>query len=322
MKSIIQTCSILLAFTTLLACADDQAPTTDGFRVMSWNIATNAFDARPQKFQSLLGWADPDIVLLDEVDPRADVELFRSALAKLQPDNNTPWTVSVGVSGGRQLCIIASRAEQETVPEFSTHLSYPEADKQYILEHMSEKTRANPDYSMEGGIPVNAAIVIANGKRLLAVSADLQCCGGGPDSWQEYRRRVETRAIRARIRQVLERTSVDAVIIAGDFNLVNGTTPLTILTGPYDLPHAGLVAAELYQPDGVTSWTWDGRGTPFNSNTLDFQLYTPQALELRSGLILDTENLAAEVLEQYGLKSDTANTSSDHRPLLAEYGWR
>ena len=183
MKSIIRTVSILLTLTTLLACADEPAPSNDGFRVMSWNIATNAFDARPQKFQSLLGWADPDIVLLDEVDPRADVDQFRLALTKLSPNDDTPWTVSVGVSGGRQRCIIASRAEQEAVPEFSTVMHYPEADKQTIFEHRSEKARANPDYSMEGGIPVNAAIVIANGKRLLVVSADLHCCGDDSDSW-------------------------------------------------------------------------------------------------------------------------------------------
>ena len=46
-----------------------------------------------------------------------------------------------------------------------------------------------------------------------------------------------------------------------------------------------------------TTWTWDGRGTPFPSNTLDYQLYGPQGLEMRSGLILDTEGLTAEKRE-------------------------
>jgi len=83
-----------------------------------------------------------------------------------------------------------------------------------------------------------------------------------------------------------------------------------------------MIAAELYHPDRATTWTWDGRGTPFPSNTLDYQLYGPSGLEMRSGFILDTEQLPAEVLEQYELEIGTVGRTGSHRPLVVEYGWK
>jgi hypothetical protein len=138
------------------------------------------------------------------------------------------------------------------------------------------------------------------------VITDLQCCGDTPESWQEFRRRVEAREIRRLIRQVLERTHVDGIVFAGDFNLVNGSFALSLLTGPYRPPDAGLIPAELYHSDGSSTWTWDGRETPFPSGTLDFQLYSPRSLEMHSGYILDTES----------------PRTGRHRPLVAEYAWR
>jgi len=100
------------------------------------------------------------------------------------------------------------------------------------------------------------------------------------------------------------------------------SAPLVILAGPYDEPHSGLIPVEIYHLDGSTSWTWDGRGTPFPSRALDFQLYSPRSLKVRQGFILDSEDLPAEELEQYGLQPGTSGTLSDHRPLVVEYNWR
>jgi len=323
MKTVIRSRRILLTlvFTSLFALADER-PAADGeIRILSWNISDDAFVAEQEEFQSLLLWADPDVVLLDEVAPSADLGKLHLALAGLRSGGDEAWNVDLGISGGRQRCVVASRAPQEAVPEFSSIIPYHEADRRYILEHMSARERSHPDFSMAGGVPVNGAIILTAGRRLLTLVADLQCCGDGPESWQEYRRRVEAREIRALVRQVLERTRVDGIVFAGDFNLVNGPTPLVLLTGPYRLPHAGLISAELYHSDGAGTWTWDGRGTPFPSNTLDFQLYGPHSLELRSGFILDTEGLSPEALEQHGLQSSTSKRTGRHRPLLAEYGW-
>ncbi len=322
MKTVAKTCwiALVLAFTSSPTLADEAQVADEGIRILSWNISDDAFVREHEAFRSLLQWAGADIVLLDEVAPSA-ASGVPLALAGLRSGKDAAWNISVGASGGRQRCVIASRAPLKTLPEFSSIIHYAEADKHYILEHMSKAERLNSDHSMEHGIPVNAAIILTGGKRLLTLLVDLQCCGNDPTSWQEYRRRIEAREIRRLIRQVLERTAVDGVVVAGDINLVNGPTPLVYLTGPYRPPHAGLISAEFYHPDGTSNWTWDGRGMPFPSGILDFQLYSPQSLEMRSGLILDTETLSRETLEQNGLESSTSKRTGRHRPLLAEYGW-
>jgi len=238
-------------------------------------------------------------VLLDEVHPSVPLDKFHVALATLRPGEDETWYVSYGPSGGRQRDIIASRAPQEAVPEFSSKVPYPEDERQYIHGRMSNKERAFPNLTMDNGIPVNAAIVLVGGRRLLAVITDLQCCGDDADSWQEYRRQVEAR--------VLERTNVDGLIIAGDFNLVTGLAAAEILNEPYEICPGGLSTAELYHPDGVTQWTWNGRGMPFPNGRLDFQFYCSDTLEMRSGFVLE---------------NDAAAETGRHRPLVAEYAWK
>ena len=313
---------LTLAFASSLVLADEHAAVESGFRILSWNISDNAFEEEPKEFLSVLRWADPDIVLLDEVSPSANLDDLHAALSALRPGDDDAWHISVGASGGRQRDIIASRAPLEALPEFSSIIRYPEEDRSYILEHMSGWQRENSDLSMDFGIPVNAAIILTGGKRLLTVIADLQCCGDDPESWQEYRRQIEAREIRRLITQVLERTVVHGLVIAGDFNLVNGIAPAVILNEPYRICPEGLKTAELYHPDGIAKWTWDGRGMPFPSGTLDFQYYCTQSLETRSGFVLDPENLAPKELEQLGLDSEAVKRTGRHRPLVAEYSWK
>lgn len=323
MTPIFRTAWIALAFGAALLLTFVDAPATgeSGVRVLSWNISSNAFVRNPEEFQALLRRADADVLLLDEVRPAADAGKLQKVLAEVQSARGSGWHIDFGISGGRQRGVIASRAPLESLPEFSTIIPYPEDAKTYILEAMSARERADSDLSMEHGIPVNGAVVLVGKRRLLVVIADLQCCGDDRASWQEYRRRVESREIRRVISEVLNRTEVDAVILAGDFNLVNSPFPLALLAGPYPHPHPGLIPAEVYHLDGSTAWTWDGRGTPFPSGTLDYQLYGPHSLHVRKSIILDTEDLAAQELERYGLEAEASRRLSYHRPLLVEYGW-
>ena len=312
----------VLAISSAYSIADEAKDSGDRIRVLSWNISGDAFVSEQREFQSLLSWADPDLVLLDEVQPSAKGADLLKSFDTLHPNTDEIWTVDIGVSGGRQRCVVASRVPQEALPEFASIIPYPDADRRYLLEHMSDDDLEYSKYSLDGGIPVNGAIVLDGGRRLLTIIADLQCCGDDQNSWHEYRRRAEAREIRRLIQQVLQRTSVDGIIIAGDFNLVNGPMPLVMLSRPNSPANTGLVAAEVYHPNSSTSWTWDGRGTPFPSGTLDFQLYDSQKLVMHSGFILDTEKLSAEMLQHHALESDTAGLTGRHRPMLVEYGWK
>jgi endonuclease/exonuclease/phosphatase (EEP) superfamily protein YafD len=312
---------LVLILATGFAMADESSAVDTGFRVLSWNISDDAFVSNQAGFLSLLQRARPDILLLDEVSPAADIGLLQLALGGLASEPDKAWHIDVSKSGGRQRCVIASQAPQEALPEFSSIVPYTENDRQRILQSMSPADRENTLYSMDAGIPVNGAVILMGDRRLLVVITDLQCCGDDPGSWQELRRRSEAAEIRRRVRQVLDRTTIDGIIVAGDFNLVSTSLPLVIMTGPFEPPHSGLIAAELYHLNGSVSWTWDGRGTPFPSRALDFQLYSPQALGVRNGYILDSEDLTSAELEQTGLRQDTSIQLSNHRPLVVEYTW-
>ena len=101
------------------------------------------------------------------------------------------------------------------------------------------------------------------GKRtILGISLDLQCCTLGP--WQERRRLNEAQEIRKALQTALKRISVDAVVLAGDFNVVSTGMPLAATTNPYPPPHFALVPVETIHLDGAETWTWDGRGTPLS----------------------------------------------------------
>ncbi|MEM1173311.1 MAG: endonuclease/exonuclease/phosphatase family protein [Pseudomonadota bacterium] len=295
-----------------------RAETTDTatFSVLSWNISEDAFSRQPDAFAKTLAWADADIVILDELHPTADVEVFREQLP-----GEADWNIYVGTSGGRQLQAIASRGNVTALPEFDGEIPYPTEARDALWQAMTARDRANRDWTMDNGIPVSGAIVEDQAHRLLVVVTDMQCCGDSPQSWQERRRQLEAREIRRLIREVLQRETVDGLIIAGDFNLVNGAFPLSILGGSYEAPVFGVVPAEVYHADGQ-AWTWDGRRTPFPNGTLDFQLYSPGALEPRSGKILDTENIDTEQLNSLGLDTRSMMKTGRHRPLLVEYAWR
>ena len=313
---------LTIVLTISLAFAGDSPRNNERVRVMSWNLSEDSFVTDKLAFQAVLRRVEADILLFDEVSPRADIEQLRSVLVGLNSGSQADWNIDYGNSGGRQRGVIASRMMLEALPEFSSILAYPEVDLQHISSQMSGSDRANLSLSMEHGIPVNGAIVLTGRRRLLVVIADLQCCGDDPGSWQEFRRRTEVREIRRLIGQVLARTEVDGIIVAGDFNIVNTAIPLVILTGPYRQPHSGLIPAELYHINGSSSWTWDGRGTPYPSRALDFQLYTPQTLALSSGYIFDSEDLSLEELRQSALEHKSSIKLSDHRPLVAQYRWR
>ena len=298
------------------------AAADETLRVFSWNLSSDAFVRDPAAFRGLVRQSRADVLLLDEVSPSTNAQQIRAALAGPSSDGQDIWHIDFGVSGGRQRGVIVSRLPLERLAEFAEIVPYPAGDRRRIGDRMAAEGPVDPAYSMNEGIPVNGAVVLAGRRRLLVVIADLQCCGGDPASWQEERRRVEAGEIRRRVAQVLERTTVDGLIVAGDFNLVSTPLPLVIASGPYRQPYAGLIVAELRHLDGEELWTWDGRGTPFPSRPMDFVLYSPHTLALRQGYVLDTADVASSELERLGLQHESASRLSAHRPLVTEFAWQ
>ena len=291
-------------------------------RVVSWNISGDSFVTHKESFRAIMRHTKPDVLVLDEVLPSADAAQLKEALAGIDPLDDRPWNVDFGASGGRQRGVIASRWPIERSFAFSGIVAYPDEPRQRIAAQMTEQEHLWIRYSMEGGIPVNGAIVVADGRRLLVVAVDLQCCGGETNDWQEDRRQVEAKHIRKLTNLERSIRKVDSVIIAGDLNSVGTPYPVWLLLGPDKASHLRLSTAEIFHLDGESSWTWDGRGTPFSSSILDYQLYGPDGLAVHDAYVFDTEDLAAETLAALGLQAGTSNQLSRHRPLVVDYSWR
>ena len=300
-----------------------KAPSSQvGVRVFSWNVSADAFVRDPKAFGGFVKQSCANLVLLDEVAPFTTETQIRSAIEGVSLNHEDEWYIDFGQSGGRQRDVIVSRLPLESLPEFSKIIPYPEYSKDRLRKLMIEAGDLKYVESLDDGIAVNGVLITDSDHRLLVVSMDLECCGNDPNSWEEYKRRVETRQIRSLIRRVLERTHVDGIIVAGDFNLVSTGIPLVNISGPYVPPHAGLIAAELYHRDGIAMWTWDGRGTPFPSRAMDFVLYSPNTLKLKEGYILNTEDFSVKELEEIKVQPETSSKVSEHLPLVAEFVWQ
>ncbi len=297
--------------------ADDQT-----VRVVSWNISGDAFATHKESFRAIMQHTNPDVLVLDEVLPSTDAAQLRDALAGIDPLDDQPWNVDFGASGGRQRGVIASRWPITRSFVFSAITPYPEGPRQRIAARMTVQDHQWNRYSMEGGIPVNGAIVVVDGRRLMVVSVDLQCCGGEAEDWQEDRRQLEAREIRRLTSQELSLRKVDGTVIAGDLNSVATPYPEQLLPGPLKTPSLRLSSAEIFHLNSEATWTWDGRGTPFPSSILDYQLYSPGGLAVQGAYVFDTEDLDAGTLEALGLQAGTSNQLSRHRPLVVDYSWQ
>lgn len=295
-----------------------RAPGTE-FRVLSWNVSRSGFLEQEGAFRGLVALADPDVVVLDEVDGGHAPDDLRRALRGTRGPGDTVWHVTIGAGGGYQRGAVATRVPLEPVPELQ-FLGYPDSVAADLMLG-SDSIHGALTRNLRTGVAVHGAVARVAGRRLLLVSVDLQCCGVA-STWEERRRVFEARAIRAALRAALARDTVDGVLIAGDLNVVATPLPLSVLLGPYPLPHAGLVPAEAFHRDRRSVWTWDGRGTPFESKPLDFQLYGPRALEALAGLVLDSEALTADERAAIGIGADASRLISDHRPVIVDYRWR
>jgi len=295
-------------------------PAGTSFRVLSWNVSRSGFVEHRDDFRGLVRLADPDLLILDEVDGTHTPDDLRAALRGIRNQGDTVWYATIGGGGGYQRGAVVSREPVAPLAEFEL-VAYPDTSVEQVLGLAPDSLHERLRRSLARGVAVHGAAVRVAGRRLVAVSIDLQCCGL-PGTWEERRRVVEAHAIRAALRRALGAAVPDGAIAAGDLNLVATSFPLAILLGPYDPPTHGLLPAEPYHRDRREVWTWDGRGTEFPSKPIDFQLYGPSGLQALAAWVLDTEDLTAAELTAFGLEVQASRRVSDHRPVVVDYRWR
>jgi hypothetical protein len=296
-----------------------RAPNT-AFRALSWNVARGLV-TRPDAFLRVIAALAPDLLLLDEAPELPSVEPLKSFFLRLptHPDA-PPWNLIYGGGGGYQRGLLASREPLQGVDAFR-RIEYPAPASSQLRQVLSDPKRIEREQLIATqGLAVSAGAVMLQGRRLLAVSVDLQCCGT-PNSFDDRKRNLEAELIRDAVRAALAKERFDGVIIAGDFNLVASRSALETLTEGLDLDGSALAVAEPLQLDGLTVATVDSPGARFAPGRLDFQLYSDSTLEVARTFVLDARDLSPRWLLRHNLQGSDQR-ASDHLPIVTDYRWK
>ncbi|HEY4306004.1 MAG TPA: endonuclease/exonuclease/phosphatase family protein [Gemmatimonadaceae bacterium] len=300
-----------------------RAPNTQ-IRVLQWNVANEGIRDRAEHYRRVIAAIDPDVLILDEVGGVVGNDGTGKFLATITSKRgNAPWSYTYGGGGGYQRTVIATRTSVSEFPEFK-FIPFADSMTNRLLAAVPAATREKQRANLAEGVATGGAIVSLNGKRIAVFGVDLQSAGNSPTSWQELRRLAETNVIRDLARQVIRTHGpVDAVIAAGDHNLVSTRQPLTTM-GEIGLAfdNKPLSVAELLQLDSATAATWDGSGEQFPPGRLDWISYSGSSLQVLGGFVFDVADLGERWRVAHGLEADDSKHSSDHRPVVVDLRWR
>ncbi|MBD8527790.1 endonuclease/exonuclease/phosphatase family protein [Pseudomarimonas arenosa] len=284
------------------------------FRVLSWNVSREQFFEHTELTRRVLQVSKADIALLDEMPGDLQDRRLRQWL---DADVSTRgWSFVIGRQGsGDQKAAVLSRWPLERVDEFD-QIRYPEGK---MAEWVAAAGSARPlRVGPTGEFPSVGALLNHQGRRVLLVSADFQCCGDTAWSWQEHRRQLEAWMLRNAVLAAWQRTQADAVVVGVDLNNVQGQQPYDLLTGRGE---QRLWAVGALHRNSRHDWTWDGRGTPFKSQRMDFLFYTSRLREVRSQ-IFDSERFNQLEALEWGLNKQASRKMSQHRPVVADLAWQ
>lgn len=289
------------------------------FRVVSWNVGRETMFEQPDAYGALLRPLAPDLLMLDEVAGGHSAEEVEALLNRVLP-GDTPWRVSYGTSGGTQRGVIATRGAAPVVPAaFAGTVPYPDSVLALLPEDASPRMRQGMERRRAEGVPVHGAIVEVGGRRLLAVTVDLECCGG-PAGSADRLRRMEALAIRQAIEATMRAGGVDGLLIAGDLNLVGSEEPRIILSREMDIDDRWLWAALPLRLDDASANTWEWEGERFPPSRLDYVLYTQASLGRVGGFVFRTGDLSPRWQALHGVTDDTSRVT-DHLPVVSDMRW-
>ena len=305
-------------------------------RILSWNVAHRSLVERSDRFRRLIAAVRPDLLLLDEVPGDLTAETVLALLSGRESGvedearsngagddvfEGAEWSLVYGEAGGRQRGVIAARRGSVSSLRELARIEYP-TDLSGQLDGV-----VPPGFGgVEAGVPAAAGLAESGGRRILAITVDLQCCGNGDDTPQEAIRRAEAQALSTALSDVLSRGTegIGGIIVAGDLNLVGSRRPLDLLTAGLDLDGSDLAVAEPLDLLGLTDATWTGVrwARAFPPGRLDFVLFSDTSLELRQAFVFDTAVIPGVWLEAHGLLSDDTAAASDHFPIVTDFSWQ
>ena len=262
-------------------------------RVVSWNAEFGAIFKNPVPFARTLEALDPDIVQLQELpDPVAPSRLS-GWFGDLEP--NRKWSAVVG---GRSLCVAV----------VTPHPMEP-------VRELAPVRKSSP--SGNGSVVrATGGLISLGGRRILAVSIHLKCCGRLGSS-EDQKRRSEVEAIHDAVRAAMARLKPDSVVIGGDFNLVGGPGVLEAMVRDLSPGGEDLVVAEPLRPRGDDITTWGRDGESFVPGRLDFILHGGGTSATAEDVV-DVEQLGQRWRRRHGIP---AEAPSDHLPIKVDLSW-
>ena len=270
----------------------DPAEPASGVRIMSWNGERGALfseqgnGAFAKTFEAVV----PDLVLLQELPDSMQNDKITEWFERLEGDRD--WS-SVVSEGGLPVAVV-SRHPMETVEELA---------------------------KVEGGAPggrprfVRAVggLTTVEGRRILAVSVHLKCCGSLGSS-EDEKRLIEADAIHEAVRRAILRLKPDEVVIGGDLNLVGTPAVLTRLQEGLAPDGGDLVVSEPMRPAGDATTTWERAGQAFVPGQLDFLLVGGTGTITRA-MVIDPAQMDERWRRRHGIP---AAHPSDHLPILVD----
>jgi endonuclease/exonuclease/phosphatase family metal-dependent hydrolase len=289
------------------------------FRVVSWNVGRETMFEQPEAYGAILRPLAPDLLMLDEVAGGHSAEEVEALLNRILP-GDVPWRVTYGTSGGTQRGVIAARGTAPVVAApFAGTVPYPDSVLDLLPADAPARVREAMERRRAEGVPVLGAIVQVAGKRLLAVTLDLECCGG-PAGAADRLRRMEALAIRQAVEDAMRAGGVDGLLIAGDLNLVGSEEPRIVLSREMDVDDRWLWAARPLRLDDASANTWEWEDDRFPPSRLDYVLYTQASVGWVGGFVFRSADLSPRWQALHRVTDETSRVT-DHLPVVSDLRW-
>lgn len=259
-------------------------------RLVSLNVLNSSPDTTPAPFSRMLRALDPDVILIQEWYDQTP-ETIAAWFNREMPIAGT-WQVVT--SAGRGVAVV-SRADLQPLGPPAVVIR-PEGEDRTVR--------------------VASALVDSAIGPVAVSSVHLKCCGslGGRE---DMLRIAEAEGITAALTEALASVGPHARVIAGDYNLVGGTDPLTTLIEGMDLDGSDLEVAEPFVLGDPAMYTWTNPRSSFLPGRLDYAAYSGSVVEVERSFVFDPARLDPGMLEAMNLDPLDAQVS-DHRPLVID----
>ena len=312
----------------LLWTAEDIAKAPDTHRVVAWNVASRRFAENLSAYRRVLAGLGADVVLLDELHAEvtmAELVRFGEGIPAGASPGGWSWWLASG--GGSQRTAVGAGGLEVRGEAGLERVDHVSGALERWLDEAGDEPEG-PDMALpselaeaeaEGGLSATGAWVTLGEREVLFVAVDLQSAGydGSPrDRLRELQARTLNRAVSA----PLAGRPDTGIIIGGDLNLVGSARPLDEIGRGLGAGGSGLAIArpERLRDRSLATWRRITGDDPFSPGRLDYVLYRDAALEARRAFVFDAADMAADALEELGIRvSDTAH--SDHLPLVVDF---